>query len=98
MRQWFSFDLGPFRVQVGWDPLLHTFFGDVFDASSPDDPTLSVGRLYRELTTIARLRAALTDGTFDFGREIPLPVADDLQQLRSRSLREPDVADGAELH
>lgn len=98
MRQWFSFDLGPFRVQVGWDPALSTFFGDVFEATSPDEPTLSVGCLYRELTTIARLRAALTDGTFDFGREIPLPVAEDLQHLRSRLLREPNVADGAELH
>lgn len=98
MREWFSFDLGPFCVRVGWDSTLGTFFGDVFEAAFPDEPTLSVGCLYRELTTIARLRAALTDGTFDFGREIPLPVAEDLQHLRSRSLREPNVADGAELH
>ena len=45
-------------VDVGWDPALQTYFGQVYECVMEDGPPVfCIGQRYREVSTVAELAA-----------------------------------------
>ena len=45
-------------VDVGWDPALQTYFGQVYECGMEDGPPVfCIGQRYREVSTVAELAA-----------------------------------------
>jgi hypothetical protein len=76
-----------YYVEAGWDPALHTYYGQVwatadpFTGDLPDDPVLWVGTTDEQARTIDELRAAL-------GPFAPLLDEDELELEMERAIKE----------
>ena len=96
VSNFYTFEIGPFTVQVGYDRKRETYFGRVYEGrrhALSAQPIVCVGSDERPILSAEGLRWALRDDAFDFGSEIPPTLFRDLER---KKLREPDVADGTE--
>jgi hypothetical protein len=84
-----------YYVEAGWDPALHTYYGQVwatadpFTGQEPDDPVLWIGTTDEQTRTIEELRAAL-------GPFAPLLDEDELELEMERAVKE-GIVDEDEL-
>jgi hypothetical protein len=76
-----------YYVEAGWDPALHTYYGQVWatldpvTGEPPDDPVLWVGTRDEQARTIGELRVAL-------GPYAPLLDEDELELEIERAIKE----------
>src|SRR5512132_2982561 len=84
-----------YYVEAGWDPALHTYYGQVWatidprTGQPPDDPGLWVGTTDEQARTLGELRAAL-------GSYAPLLDEDELELEMERAIKE-GIVDEDEL-
>jgi hypothetical protein len=84
-----------YYVEAGWDPALHTYYGQVwatanpFTGEQPDDPVLWIGTTDEQARTIDDLRAAL-------GPFAALLDEDELELEMERAIKE-GIVDEDEL-
>jgi hypothetical protein len=85
-----------YYVEAGWDPALHTYYGQVWatldpvTGEPPDDPVLWIGTTDEQARTLGELRTAL-------GPYAPLLDEDELELEMERAIKE-GIVDEDELH